>query len=85
MRSLDHRFRPLSRPPVSDRELEEYAGTWVLVRGGKVVLQASSYDALMSALGSKRVKDTDAIFHFPARSSSLMALPDHERYEPAHQ
>ena len=70
MRSLGHRFRPLARPPVSDRQLEMYAGTWVLVRGGKVVLQASSHDALMSALGSKRVKDTDAVFHLPARGTT---------------
>jgi len=65
MRSLDLRFRPLSRPPVSDRELERYAGKWVLVRGGKVVLQASSYEALISTLASHRVKDTAVIYELP--------------------
>jgi len=70
MRSLEHRFRPSSLPPVSDRELDRYAGRWVLVRGGKVVLQASSHDALISALASKRVRDTDAIYKLPVRSAT---------------
>ena len=63
MRSLS--VRPSSQSPVSDHELERYAGMWVLVRGGKVVLRAHSYDALMSALASRRVKDTDKIFQLP--------------------
>ena len=65
MRSRD--FRPSSQPPVSDRDLERYAGKWVVVRGHKVVLQASSYDALIATLGSKRVKQADAILELPPR------------------
>lgn len=85
MRSLDHRFRPPSRPPVSDRELARYAGKWVLVRAGKVVLQASSYDALMSALTSKRVRDTDAIYKLPVRSSGpTERRPHFGPHGPAH-
>lgn len=65
MRSLS--VRPPSQPPVSARELERYAGMWVLVRGGKVVLRAGSYDALISLLVSRRVKDNDRIFQLPIR------------------
>jgi hypothetical protein len=42
-----------------------YAGKWVLVRAGKVVLQASSRDGLMSILSSHWVKDGDTITQFP--------------------
>jgi hypothetical protein len=59
--------RPSSQPPVSDSDLQRYAGMWVLVRGGKVALQAHSYDALVSVLASRRVKDTDRIFQLPPR------------------
>jgi hypothetical protein len=38
---------------------------WVLVRGGKAVLQADSYNALMSVLASRRVKDTDTVRQLP--------------------
>ena len=65
MRSLS--VRPSSQPPVSDHELERYAGMWVLVRGGKVALRADSHDALMSLLEPRRVKDTDRICHLPIR------------------
>jgi hypothetical protein len=59
-------YRPFSRPPVSDRDLETYVGKWVVVRGGKVVLQAPSRDALMTALTSVRTRrTTDAIVHLP--------------------
>jgi hypothetical protein len=40
---------------------------WVLVRGGKVVLRADSYNALMSLLAAPRVKDTDRILQLPIR------------------
>jgi len=59
--------RPSSQPPVSDRDLQRYAGMWVVVRGGKVVLQADSYNALMSVLASRRVKDTDTVRQLPIR------------------
>ena len=65
MRSLS--VRPSSQSPVSDRELQRYAGMWVLVRGGKVVLRADSYNALMSLLAAPRVKDTDRILQLPIR------------------
>jgi hypothetical protein len=65
MRSLS--VRPSSQPPVSDRELERYAGMWVLVRGGKVVLRADSHDGLMSLLAARRVKDTDTVRQLPIR------------------
>ena len=59
--------RPSSQPPVSDRELQRYAGMWVLVRGGKVVLPAGSYDALMARVASLRIKETDRILQLPTR------------------
>ena len=40
---------------------------WVLVRGGKVVLPAGSYDALMARVASMRIKDTDRILQLPTR------------------
>lgn len=43
-----------------------YAGKWVVVRGGKVVLEAPSRDALMTILTSVRTKrTTDVIVHLP--------------------
>ncbi len=63
MRSIA--FHPSPRPPVSDRDLEVYAGRWVVVRGGKVVLQASTYDALAKKRESGRFKDRDRILHLP--------------------
>lgn len=63
MRSIA--FHPSSRPPVSERDLERYAGRWVVVRGGKVVLQASSHDALVAKRTSGRFKSGDAIVHLP--------------------
>jgi hypothetical protein len=57
--------RPSSQPPVSDRELQRYAGMWVLARGGKVALRADSYDALITLLAQRRVKDTDRIIQLP--------------------
>ena len=65
-------FHPSSHPPVSDRDLERYAGKWVVVRGGKVVLHASSHDALMATLvASTRVTETDAILQLPPRDVVL--------------
>jgi hypothetical protein len=40
---------------------------WVLVRGGKVRLRADSYNALMSLLAPRRIKDTDTIRQLPIR------------------
>ena len=60
-------FHPSSQPPVSDHDLELYAGKWVVVRSGKVVLQASSHDALIATLASKRIEETDAILELPPR------------------
>lgn len=60
-------FHPSSRPPVSDRDLERYADRWIVVRGGKVVLEASSYDALIATLTSARRKEGDAILYLPPR------------------
>jgi len=34
---------------------------WVLMRGGKDVLRADSYNALMSLLAFRRVKGTDRV------------------------
>ena len=59
--------RPSSQPPVSERELERYAGMWVLVRASKVVLRADSRDALMALIATRRVKDTDKICQLPVR------------------
>jgi hypothetical protein len=58
-------LRSSSRPPVSERDLELYADKWVVVRAGKVVLQASSYDVLLASIGSGRLKEADAIHHLP--------------------
>jgi hypothetical protein len=40
---------------------------WVLVRGGKVVMQADSYDDLVALRASARLKDTDRIIELPIR------------------
>jgi hypothetical protein len=58
-------YRPSSVPPVAGRDLELYAGKWVIVRGGRVVLQASSYDELTARRVSERPKDGDRIFRLP--------------------
>jgi len=68
MRSID--FRPSPRPPVSDRDLERYANKWVAVHGGKVVLKASSYDALVAKCASRRSKKRDRIIHLPPVAAS---------------
>ncbi len=61
-------FRPSSQAPVSDRDLERYAGEWVVVREGRVVLHASGRDALIGTLvASGRITETDAILHLPPR------------------
>jgi hypothetical protein len=62
--------RPSSVPPVSDRDLEVYAGKWVIVRGGKVVLQASSYDDLAARRQHVRPKDGDKILRLPPVASA---------------
>ena len=61
-------YRPSSVPPVSDRDLERYAGKWVIVRGGKVVQHASSYDELTAR--RKRPNDGDRILRLPPVASS---------------
>ena len=58
-------FHPSSTPPLSDRDLHRYADKWVVVRGGKVVLQAGSYDALVARRTSGRFKDRDRVIHLP--------------------
>jgi hypothetical protein len=42
----------------------------VIVRGGKVVLQASSYDELTAALKHGRHKDGDRILRLPPMASN---------------
>ena len=70
MRSLV--YRPSPQPPVSERDLERCADKWVVVRGGRVVLHADSYDALVAMRPtSRRFKnDNDSIVHLPPRSIS---------------
>ena len=63
MRSIA--FHASSRPPVSDRDLQRYADQWVVVRGGKVVLQAGSYDALVARRTSRQFKNGDRVLHLP--------------------
>jgi hypothetical protein len=59
--------RPSSQPPVSERELERYAGMWVVVRAGKVVMRADRYEDLIALRASGRFKDTDRIIELPIR------------------
>jgi hypothetical protein len=68
MRSID--FRPSPRWPVADRDLERYADKWVAVHGGKVVLRASSYDALVVKCASRRSNRRDRIIHLPPVTAS---------------
>jgi len=63
-------YRPSSQPPVPDRDLEVYANKWVVVRGGKVVLGASSHDALVAMCASRRSRKRDRIFHLPPAAAS---------------
>ena len=63
MRSIA--FHPSSRPPVSDRDLQRYADKWVVVRGGKVVLQTASYDALVAKRTTGQFKNGDRVLHLP--------------------
>ncbi len=68
MRSTE--FHPSSSPPVHDRDLELYASKWVVVRGGKVVLAASTYDALAGKRRGGGFKDGDRILHLPPAAAS---------------
>jgi hypothetical protein len=68
MRSIA--FHPSSRPPLSDRDLQRYADKWVVVRGGKVVLQAGSYDALVARRTSGQFKDRDRVLRLPPVAAS---------------
>ena len=68
MRSLV--YRPSPAPPVPDRELTLYAGKWVLVRGGKVVLQAGTFDELAAKRKAGRFKEGDKILRLPPRHES---------------
>jgi hypothetical protein len=61
MRSIA--FLPSPRAPVPDRGLRRYADTWVVVRGGKVVLHATSYDERATKRGSGWFNDEDRIIH----------------------
>ena len=65
MRSLV--YRPSPAPPVPDRELALYASRWVVVRGGKVILEASTFDELAAKRKSGRFKDGDKILRLPPR------------------
>jgi len=58
-------FRPPSRPPVSAGDLARYADKWVVVRSGKVVLQAATFDELAALRSTRRFKDGDRILHLP--------------------
>ena len=68
MRSIE--FHPSSAPPVFDRDLELYAGKWVVVRGGKVVLAASTHDALAAKREFGKLKDGDRILRLPPATAS---------------
>ena len=63
MRSLV--YRPSPQPPLSGRDLARYANQWVVVRAGKVVLQAATFDDLAQKRRSSRFKDNDRILHLP--------------------
>ena len=70
MRSIA--FQPSPRPPVSAGDLARYAGRWVVVRAGKVVLAATTFDELAQKRksggfkdGDRRFKDGDRIIHLP--------------------
>jgi len=62
-------FHPSSRPPVPARDLARYAGNWVVVRAGKVVLQATTFDELAQKRKSGGFKDGDRILHLPPATS----------------
>lgn len=57
--------RPLSRPPVSNRDLGLYADMWVLVRDGSVILHAHALDAIRRMATSGAVNEGDAIYRLP--------------------
>jgi len=63
MRSIA--FDPSPAPPISNRDLERYADQWVVVRGGKVILKAVTYDDLAGKRKSGGFKDGDRILHLP--------------------
>ena len=67
MRSIA--FHPSPRPPVPDRDLARYADTWVVVRGGKVVLHAASYDELATKRKSGWFSDGDRIIYLAPRAA----------------
>ena len=68
-------YRPSAAPPVPDRELALYAGKWVVVRGGKVILQAGTFDELAQKRKAGRFKDGDKILRLPPQPQSIS--PDH--------
>ena len=63
MRSIA--FHPSPQSPVSNRDLKRYADKWVVVRDGKVVLLAATFDSLAQKRKSERFKDGDRILHLP--------------------
>ena len=65
MRSRD--FHPSPQPPVCDRDLARFAGKWVVVRDGKVVLHANSRDAVIATLVASARAEADAILQLPPR------------------
>ena len=67
LRSID--FHPSSTPPVSARDLVRYADRWVVVRAGKVVHQAASYDELIARCTSGRSTTGDRFLHLPPQAS----------------
>ncbi len=72
MRSLV--YRPSSSPPVSNRDLTLYADKWVVVRAGKVILQAGTFDELAAKRKSGVFKDGDKMLRLPPRPEGITTV-----------
>jgi hypothetical protein len=68
IRALD--FHPSPTPPVSERDLEWYAGRWVAVCDGRVVLEAPTYDTLVATCASRPSRSRETIRHLPPTAAS---------------
>jgi Family of unknown function (DUF5678) len=57
----------VARSPLPDG-VERYAGRWIAIRGGEVVADAATLDALIQ---DERVEKTDVLYRVPERGSNF--------------
>jgi hypothetical protein len=58
-------YRPSPQPPLSRGDLERYADGWVVVRAGKVVVAAMTFDEIAPKRKAAGFRDGDRILRLP--------------------